>query len=225
MLLTAANVFGDEFAFISELYSNSRDADADNFNVYLANKTIPAGENNAIFEDDGNGMSQESFQKFLDFGGTDKEGIETTKKGRPMIGKYGFGTLSINNKICKRVTFITRHEKKEIKYVRDTIDYFTKKGYMDDEPIKAEISQTTKLNGTTIILEGLKVDRDTLRKEIVKRIAREFIPVTPPMEVYIDGKKVNIESKVGTAEKTLNETLPLCGQVKGTIYSAAESTA
>lgn len=91
---------------ISELISNSWDADADNVLLHF----IDNGDDKEIhYEDDGDGMTFEELNdRYLRIGRNRREETSDheTTKGRKVIGKKGLGKLSVFG-ICKEVTIET----------------------------------------------------------------------------------------------------------------------
>src|SRR5881394_1020369 len=73
---------------LGEAISNSWDADSSNVWIYINREN-----NSLLIKDDGRSMSEEDFQnKFLKIGYSKrKKGEDSSKKGRPFIGRKGIG--------------------------------------------------------------------------------------------------------------------------------------
>jgi hypothetical protein len=76
---------------LKELVTNSYDADSRNVNI-----TVNLKEETIIIDDDGKGMDESDFTFYLRIAGKKREKESTyTSLGRPIIGQFGVGFLSI----------------------------------------------------------------------------------------------------------------------------------
>jgi hypothetical protein len=81
----------DSFPYsLKELIVNSYDADSKN--VFL---TIDLKKEIIIIEDDGSGISPSDFDFYLTIAGKKRDKGKYTKSGRPIIGQFGVGFLSV----------------------------------------------------------------------------------------------------------------------------------
>src|SRR5713226_4023304 len=89
---------------LGEAISNSWDADAKNVWIYIDRE-----KNSFLIKDDGIGMSADDFQsKFLKIGYSKrKSGINSSKKGRPFIGRKGIGKLALLS-CADKITVISK---------------------------------------------------------------------------------------------------------------------
>lgn len=160
---------------LSELVSNSWDADADNIKIDFIDNS--SGKE-IIYYDDGSGMTfDELDNKFLLIGrNRRKEDTERiSPKGRLVIGKKGLGKLSVFG-ICNVI---------EIKSIKDGIvNHFE----MNIDDIKSsrtgtytpvlklpKDSVTTELNGTTLYLKSIRRKSGFNLKEIAVSLSKKFM--------------------------------------------------
>ncbi len=101
---------------LGEAISNSWDADAENVWIYIDRK-----KNSFSIIDDGIGMTADDFQnKFLKIGYSKRKGGKnSSKKGRPFIGRKGIGKLALLS-CAGKITIISKMKGGD--YVGGTID-------------------------------------------------------------------------------------------------------
>lgn len=171
---------------LSELISNSWDADADNVLI----KFFDDSENKEIiYSDDGVGMTFEELnEKFLLIGrNRRKEQAErTTNKGRLVIGKKGLGKLSVFG-ICNII---------EVKSVKDRIlnhfvmsldDIKTSGGVYNPLIIKKN-SSTSEPNGTTLYLKSIRRKSGFNLDEIATSLSKKFMIFdTLKLSMFLNG--------------------------------------
>lgn len=160
---------------LSELVSNSWDADADNIKIDFIDNS--SGKE-IIYYDDGSGMTfDELDNKFLLIGrNRRKEDTERiSPKGRLVIGKKGLGKLSVFG-ICNVI---------EIKSIKNGIvNHFE----MNIDDIKSsrtgtytpvlklpKDSVTTELNGTTLYLKSIRRKSGFNLNEIAVSLSKKFM--------------------------------------------------
>lgn len=125
---------------LKELISNAYDADS--LSVFIR---MDKSLKNIEIEDDGNGMTQIEFERYLTIAGT-KNPVELSRKySRKKIGQFGVGFLSIFP-YCEKLEIITTAENSDevITAVIPTVDYTRpdKKGQtsnVEDIPITGNI--------------------------------------------------------------------------------------
>lgn len=167
---------------LTELIANAHDADAEN--VLLTLKDAGA-EKEIIIEDDGAGMSFEEInEKFLRIGrnrrGADGK-INTTPKGRQIIGKKGLGKLSFFG-IAHEIEISTKKNGKEtvFKMVWDDI----MKEEKDYAPTIIKRNEPCKGSGTKIILRKMKRKSAFDPEDIADRLSMIFI-VEPGFKIEV----------------------------------------
>lgn len=181
---------------LSELISNSWDADATKVDIILPEKITP--ESTIEISDDGHGLSYEDIQKkYLMIGRKRRQDGEITTNGRKIIGSKGLGKLSVfgianiveiqtvkNNEMT---TFIMDLEK-IIKSAREN-GIYTPKVVQNEKCIDHE-------NGTTIKLSQLKRKSDIDITSIKKRIAKHFSIIGSQFEVIINRSRITPSDKI-----------------------------
>lgn len=158
---------------LSELISNSWDADADNVSITFLepshdSKTI-------IFEDDGLGMSFDDLNHhYLLIGRNRRNSMsDITPKGRRVIGKKGLGKLSIFG-ICNviRVRTVKDGILNEFEMSLEKIKNTTKEMYEPDI-INFDVV-TDEPNGTKLILQEVRRKTPFNCKGIAKSVSKKF---------------------------------------------------
>lgn len=183
---------------IGELISNSWDADASKVEVELPEGEI-AKDSEVVIRDYGNGMDARALQEeYLPIGRDCRKELDrdTSKEGRPLMGRKGIGKLSAfgvasvletrsikgGNAICLR------------------LDYEKMKTWPEDSPYEPDIvydrcGETDEAEGTEIRIRELyrksPIDADGLRR----RIARRFTILNSGFEVIINGTKIRPEDR------------------------------
>lgn len=105
-------------ACLKELVNNSFDADARHVAIF-----VKPDADRIIIEDDGEGLSRAEFQShFAQIAESQKRSSgETTKSGRPKIGKIGIGFIAANELCEKMEIFSTKRGSDKLLHV--TIDF------------------------------------------------------------------------------------------------------
>jgi len=185
---------------IGELVSNAWDADAEKVEITLPKGRITE-DSEVIVRDYGKytGMDKESLQKqYLPIGRKCREelGRDTTKEGRPLMGRKGIGKLSALGVASEL----------EISTVKDgyaiciRLDYERMKSWSKGTPYEPDIigdrcGETSEPNGTEICLKKLHrispIDENSIRRGI----ARGFTIIGKGFEVLINGKHITPEDK------------------------------
>ena len=158
---------------ISELISNSWDADADNVKIEFFDIE---NKKEIVYSDDGIGMSfDELNNKYLLIGRNRRES-ETgiTDKGRKVIGKKGLGKLSVFG-ICNEI---------QVRTVRDGVLNEFRMNLSDikkcqNEPYYPEIinynENTSNEQGTKITLKEIRRKTPFRCKQIAQRLSKKFL--------------------------------------------------
>lgn len=178
---------------LSELVSNSWDADADNVKIKFYDDE---GNKEIIYEDDGTGMSFEELnQKFLLIGrNRRKESTEKeTAKGRLVIGKKGLGKLSVFG-ICNII---------EVKSVKDgELNHFrmnlediknTRSGSYNPELIVPKNTPTSEPNGTVLFLKSMRRKSGFNLEDIAINLSKKFMIFdTLSLKMYLNNDNETI---------------------------------
>lgn len=160
---------------LSELVSNSWDADADNVKIYFYDK---AEGKEIIYKDDGNGMSFEELNdKFLLIGRNRRKDLNEreTAKGRLVIGKKGLGKLSVFG-ICNIIEIISvkdgllNHFKMRIDDIKSSSN-----GTYNPELLKPKDTPTEEPNGTTLYLKSIRRKSGFNLDEIAVSLSKKFM--------------------------------------------------
>ncbi len=160
---------------LSELVSNSWDADADNVKIDFIDID---GAKEITYHDDGVGMTFEELDnKFLLIGRNRRNELseKTTPKGRLVIGKKGLGKLSVFG-ICNVI---------EVKSVKNgVVNHFSMKiddiksstsGSYTPELIVEKDTPSTEPNGTTLYLKSIRRKSGFNLDEIAISLSKKFV--------------------------------------------------
>ena len=198
-------LYGSLPPVISELISNSWDADASRVNI-----TLPETISKTSFikiEDNGHSLSYDDIQsKYLKIGRKRRlEDGDKTKKGRKVIGSKGLGKLSVFG-IANIVEITTIKNKKITKFKMDlkaVIKSARQTGKYKPQII-IDKKPTNKKNGTIIILRDLKHKKKIKIDEIRKKISKHFIIIGSKFDVKINKKSITPSDKI--SEKDIEYT-------------------
>jgi hypothetical protein len=195
---------------LGEAISNSWDADAKNVWIY----TDPA-KNSFLIKDDGIGMAEDDFQKkFLKIGYSKRKGgADSSKAGRPFIGRKGIGKLALLS-CADKITVISKV--KGGNYVGGVVDNSKlDKAITDDlvpgeyplEPYSLEtFNNFTQghAHGTIIhfggIKEGIRGSFGFLTKIIA--LYFRFSLLDKSFNIFLNGEKITHKHLKDLAEKT-----------------------
>lgn len=141
---------------LSELISNSWDADAENVTIQFEENEE---SKRIIYNDDGNGMTFDELQnKYLVIGRnrrTKSESQVSETKSRPVIGKKGLGKLSVFG-ICNIVEVISIRDCKKNHFKMDLNDIRANTDGNYSPEILHYNEDTNDDSGTTIILKSVR---------------------------------------------------------------------
>ena len=159
---------------LSELISNSWDADADNITINF----IDDGSKKEIeYYDDGNGMNfDELNEKFLLIGRNRRNNAEdrTSKKGRKVIGKKGLGKLSVFG-ICDTIEIISIKDGNKNHFKMNLADIKNSKGEYNPELVCEKDSECREENGTKMILRKIRRKSGFNLEEIALNLSKKFL--------------------------------------------------
>jgi len=159
---------------LSELISNSWDADADNITINF----IDDGSKKEIeYYDDGNGMNfDELNEKFLLIGRNRRNNTEdrTSKKGRKVIGKKGLGKLSVFG-ICDTIEIISVKDGNKNHFKMNLADIKNSKGEYNPELVCEKDSECREENGTKMILRKIRRKSGFNLEEIALNLSKKFL--------------------------------------------------
>ncbi|MCF2909675.1 ATP-binding protein [Pseudoalteromonas sp. DL2-H2.2] len=159
---------------LSELISNSWDADANNIEIDFLEK----GEEKAIeYQDDGEGMSFEELNnKYLVIGRNRRKETQrqTSTSGRPVIGKKGLGKLSVFG-ICDEIEVesvksgVKNHFLMNLKDIKNSIgNEYSPEQIKKNEP-------TDEKSGTKIRLKKIRRKSSFELDDIALSLSKKFI--------------------------------------------------
>lgn len=159
---------------LSELISNSWDADADNIAINFIE--TPTGKE-IFYADDGHGMSfDELNDKYLTIGRNrrKKDGSQKTPKGRNVIGKKGLGKLSVFG-ICDEVDVLTIKNGVKNQFIMniDEIKNSKKQSYKPNIVIRDQ--STGEESGTIIRLKKIRRKTGFKTKDLAKSLSKKFL--------------------------------------------------
>jgi len=159
---------------LTELIANSHDADAEHVLLTLNDTNR---EKEIVIEDDGMGMSfDEINNKFLRIGRNRRLGdeVDTTPKGRKIIGKKGLGKLSFFG-IAHEIEIATKKDGKE------NVFQMTWEGIKQEEKeykpvvIKKDEGCLLDEHGTKITLRKIQRESDFFPDDIANSLSKIFI--------------------------------------------------
>lgn len=195
---------------LSELVSNSWDADAEKITIYFIDSQ---GTKEITYTDDGVGMTfDELDNKFLLIGRNRRKEAEDriTPKGRPVIGKKGLGKLSVFG-ICNII------EIKSIKggilnhFVMSLDDIKTSGGVYNPLIIEKN-SSTAEPNGTILYLKSIRRKSGFNLEEIATSLSKKFMIFdTLKLSMSLNGSEdmpVTNELKFQSFEEQFRWTFP-----------------
>ena len=158
---------------LSELISNSWDADANNITLeFLDANDIKE----IVYKDDGTGMSfDELNQKYLLIGrNRRKNEPETTPKGRKVIGKKGLGKLSIFG-ICDELQVRTVKDGILNEFVMNLSDIKSQKDSSYSPSIIRHQESTEECPGTRLTLKKIRRKTPFDCNDIAKSLSKKFL--------------------------------------------------
>ena len=159
---------------LSELVSNSWDADADKVTIEF----IDDGKKKEIvYSDDGIGMSfDELNEKYLVIGRNRRKDPKEpkSKKGRKIIGKKGLGKLSVFG-VCDVIEVVSVKNKLKNHFLMDLIEIKNSKDSSYFPKIIDYNQSTDERNGTKIILKKVRRKSGFDLKGIALSLSKKFL--------------------------------------------------
>lgn len=155
---------------LSELVSNSWDADAENVTISFNNEN----GKEIIYSDDGHGMTFEELnEKYLVIGRNRREETSLSPKGRKPIGKKGLGKLSVFG-ICDLVTVISVKNNLKNSFTMNLKQILSSSSGVYTPIVNIKNQPTEESSSTKIILQNIrrKTDFDTVN--IAISLAKKF---------------------------------------------------
>jgi HSP90 family molecular chaperone len=140
---------------LSELVSNSWDADADIVNINFIDNN---GSKEIHYSDDGEGMSFDELQKkYLLIGRNRRKTTnqQVSVKGRKVIGKKGLGKLSVFG-ICNTIEVISIKEGLKNHFIMDLEEIRQSKEQEYSPKIVVKDEKTDSGNGTRLLLKSIR---------------------------------------------------------------------
>lgn len=156
---------------LSELVSNSWDADAENVSIEFyddgLNKSI-------VYQDDGHGMSYDELNyKYLVIGRNRRNEAKLSPKGRKPIGKKGLGKLSVFG-ISDVVTVESIKDNIKNSFTMDLTDIQKSKNGKYYPTINLKDEYVNEPNSTKIILENIRRKAKFDVDEIASSLSKKF---------------------------------------------------
>ncbi len=198
------NLYRNFITVLGEAISNSWDADAEN--VWI---DIDRDKQSFSIKDDGIGMSNDDFQnKFLTIGYSKrKDGTQSTKEGRPFIGRKGIGKLALLS-CAQKISIFSKQKDaytggvidnteldKAIKDDLESHKYLL--GKIDQKPIHSS-------SGTIISFENfndrIKNTLETLEKTIA--LYFRFSLLDENFKIHFNGHKITVDNLEDLVSKT-----------------------
>lgn len=178
---------------VSELIKNSYDADSTVVNVRFINTNNIDGT--LVISDNGVGMDYEQLKKgFMTISSTDKLHNPQSKKfNRGKAGRKGIGRFATQG-LGKKLIIITQTEIDD-SALKVTIDWTDYKTDVDLTTItnKVELITKEKLEGTTLIIEGL---REAWNETSIKRIYRYVSDLFQPAYLSENSESLKIATQL-----------------------------
>ena len=186
---------------ISELVSNSWDADANNIEIDFIDVD---GKKSIHYVDDGLGMTFDELNlKYLKIGRNRRsdDGIDITPSGRKVIGKKGLGKLSVFG-ICDEVSINTVKNGIENEF-RMNINDIKNSSSSEYKPQLIIINRKSdKKDGTSILLDRVRRKSGFLVDELALGLSKKF--------VIFDEINLNLKEN-GTLKKQVTNELKFNG--------------
>ena len=158
---------------LSELVSNSWDADADNVSIDFSESD---DEKQIIYIDDGNGMTFDELNKnYLVIGRNRRRdtGKQTSEGGRPVIGKKGLGKLSVFG-ICDEIEVISIKDGLKNQFTMNLNDIRSSQGNTYQPTIIAKDEKTPLESGTTLVLKQVRRKSGFDLEDIALSLSKKF---------------------------------------------------
>ncbi|MGF1745578.1 ATP-binding protein [Vibrio minamisatsumaniensis] len=159
---------------LSELLSNSWDADADTVTIdFIEN----GDEKEIIYVDDGEGMTfDELNNKYLVIGRNRRRETQRQEstKGRPVIGKKGLGKLSVFG-ICDEIEVVSIKDGKKNHFIMNLQDIKDNRGNEYSPELLAHNEPTPISAGTVIKLKQIRRKSGFNLDDIALSLSKKFI--------------------------------------------------
>lgn len=189
---------------LSELISNSWDADADGITIdFIENED----HKEIIYIDDGDGMTfDELNNKYLVIGRNRRRETQRQKslKGRPVIGKKGLGKLSVFG-ICDEIEIVSIKDGLKNHFIMNLQDIKNSLGNEYSPKLMSHDEITEKPSGTVIRLKEIRRKSNFNLKDIALSLSKKFI-IFSEMDARIT-KNGDSESEVHITNELKYESL------------------
>lgn len=206
-------LYTESVEFVRELVNNAYDADATLVEIKVSEDRIEVSDN-------GSGMDREDLRQYFNIGSQHK--LYASKSpiySRDRIGQFGIGKFATLS-ACKRFVVITKRGNFAARVVFDKEEW-EKTESSWQLPLEILPSDVKKIDGTTIILEGLN------KKFDLKEIEAKIIEGTPlkahSFRVKLNGRTITPRSLSGHRVSFLEGTK--FGLVSGEVVILPESAA
>ena len=216
---------------LSELVSNSWDADANEVNIdFISNDT----DKEIVYSDDGEGMTfDELNNKYLVIGRNrrDEPQSETTTSGRKVIGKKGLGKLSVFG-ICDVIEVLSVKDGLKNHFEMDLLAIKASKDSSYEPTMIAFDEKTEENNGTTLRLKKVRRKSGFNLESIALSLSKKFL-IFDAMKVVLtenSGNETNVTNELKYQElneqfswnfpdKSYDEDYEFWNLIKGTVIT------
>jgi len=174
MLLLGEQLITDEIAAMSELVKNAYDADATEVKVSL-HQVSEQDKGYIIIKDNGHGMSTDTvLSSWLELGtlskarGADRKPRFSESRKRVCLGEKGLGRLAVH-KLGYQTELVSRRKgsKLETKLILDWQAFEKNKGFLEDVPVKWEVTEPQVFN---------KPDSTSGTQLTIRKLQRKWSP-------------------------------------------------
>lgn len=215
---------------LSELVSNSWDADADNVKIDFIDEN---DTKEITYSDNGDGMTFKELQdKYLVIGRNRRNQTpQKTTKGRKVIGKKGLGKLSVFG-ICDVIEVISVKNGLENHFIMDLVEIKNSKQQSYPPKIIKKDEPTKDASGTTLRLKKIRRKSTFELDKIALSLSKKFLifdemetmllfnginqtPVTNDLKF----KELNTEFNWTFPDKKFDENYKFWDKVEGSIYT------
>jgi len=216
---------------LSELVSNSWDADADIIKINFIDED---NLKQISYFDDGLGMTFKELQdKYLVIGRNRRKATskQKTKKGRKIIGKKGLGKLSVFG-ICDVIEVISIKDNKKNHFTMNLSEIRQSKNESYLPEIICKDKPTKKKSGTTLLLKQIRRKSSFNLDNIALSLSKKFLIFdNMKTSLLLNGKgKISVTNDLKFRElnkqlewvfpdKKFDDKYEFWGKVKGTIFT------
>ena len=197
---------------ISELCSNSYDADADNVWIEIPDEFFKNSQ--IVLKDDGSGMSSDDIiNRYLFIGYNRRVKGELSQiKNRLIIGNKGIGKLA-GFGIANTIELVSIKDKiKSILVINK--DIFSDFANLNDYKLDIKTIDTDEPDGTTLTLQQLKINRKYYDLNNLRQYLFNTLPTVPDFTIKVNNIPCSAEDVQGQ-KVAINHEFKDIGNIKG----------